>query len=715
MPSPHPKPSARSSHHVPPVILLLVTLAIHLSGCNSSTAPELISARIDGFIDEGIGDGDQLILVLDTAVELDGSSTTGIILENASGDEGYTVVSGEQRNVLIIQMQTGFDHFDFIESARSGSPITIALDLGEIGLRGEDGVPLLGLAGPAEVELPVSDPAILMDARWVDSDLSSTVNREDQLVLHWDQPVLFSSTMREQQLEISSSWLRLSVKGDQLGSSRNPARFLDSPPSRESIILLGELPHLTIDGIHDHGRARFEGSPSGIAVSGTTILPSAMLQTSRGGGVSSPTVVDIEGDCDPWNDLDLPVDLPALVGYSLTRLPGGKVLLAGGRSLQSNRSGRVLSDAWIIDPLGNHQGPYSMVSPRSHHRASLLAGSDGIVDTEDDVVLITGGWDGSTARSDAEILVLSPQHIGFIPVETSTPSSPRFEHSAHTIPESNTVLLIAGRLDGRLNGLIEQVEVSVEEGDDGPIASSITHSMGELRFPRHQHGSVLFEDSENPLLLIYGGFGNSLGNPHIPYDSERCRVLAAPEAFRIRTDTRSAQPLLIDKANADLPGPRRGLRLKVVGDGSSASNLALLVAGTRREVNPDSLSPSQPTSCRTSYLLEQVEVRQNMIRLNWVPAGRLPVEMFQPCIADLPGGRILVAGGLDRGGLPTAEAAIYDPYSGIIERVCKPMKGSDSQERLLAPRAISLWGGAMVVATSPENRRTRASIFKSGD
>ena len=41
-------------------------------GCQPSSRPELISARIEGFLDDGIGHDDQIVLVLDIWVVLEG-------------------------------------------------------------------------------------------------------------------------------------------------------------------------------------------------------------------------------------------------------------------------------------------------------------------------------------------------------------------------------------------------------------------------------------------------------------------------------------------------------------------------------------------------------------------------------------------------------------------------------------------------------------------
>ncbi|MEE2857922.1 MAG: hypothetical protein VX949_11055 [Planctomycetota bacterium] len=695
----------------------LSVLLMSLVGCQPTSGPELISARVEGVVEDGLGEKDRIILVLDTAVELPQRPRLGLILKGANGSEQYSIERGEARNVLIVEIESGLDHLVSPAGTSSDGWLSLSLDLGLIGLLDEDGAPLHGIVGPIGLDFPAPDPALLIEARWVDSDRSSTVNQEDLLILRWDQPVQFSEAIQARQLEISSSLIRLSVTGDQLGTAGSPARFLDGPFSNETRILLGESPSLTIDGVHEHGRSNFEGSPSGIFVGGTTILPTSDLVTEQGGGVASPVVVDIDGDCAPWQELELPAGLPALDGHTLTRLPDGKVLVAGGRSMMAGSAGRVLASGWIIDPMGNHLGPLAMQSPRWGHCATLLPGRDKQEGTADDVVLITGGYDGAGARDDSEVLLLQGNPPEFIPVDSDTPSSPRFEHSAHPLGNLNTVILVAGRLDGKLNGVVEQIELQLTDTNTGPKAQSITHQVGELRFPRHQHGSILFEDSEQPLLLLYGGYGGSLGTPHVQYDAEHCRVIDSPEAFRIRPDARFARKVLIEDAESNLPGPRRGLRLHPIGDSSAQGNRALLVAGTRREPTRDAVSPFQVAELRTSYLLEQEETRHGKVRLRWVPAGRLPVEMVGSCIAELPGGRILIAGGSDRNGMPTAEAVIFDPFSGGIERICKPLSRESSRgvEMLLAPQAVSLWGGALIVAASPESRTSRALLFKSGE
>jgi hypothetical protein len=314
------------------------------------------------------------------------------------------------------------------------------------------------------------------------------------------------------------------------------------------------------------------------------------------------------------------------------------------------------------------------------------------------------------------VLFLSSIPPEFIPVGTETAPTPRFEHTAHQIGDKNSLILVGGRLDDRLNGVIELLELHVTKSEEGIKALATTSTLGQLKFPRHQHASLLFQDSEQPLLQIYGGFGGSLGTPHVPLTAESCRVLDAPEAFRIRTSPGYAHPLLL-APGADLPGPRRGLHMISLDDPTGQQkNRALLVGGTRREATTDAFSPTHITECRIGYAVRAEDLGRGRIQLQWTPAGRLPVEMFQPSIAVIPGGRILIVGGLEKDGRPTAEAAIFDPVSGILERVCKAMSipGDDSGP-LMASRAVSLWGGAMILGTSPDHQISRAILFQLGN
>lgn len=697
--------------------LVWVGILCLIVGCQPTSRPDLISARIEGPFDNGVGNGDRIILVLDSPVTLNGNPRTGLVFTPAGGvsNRDYVIKAGSTRNVLLVDIESGFDDLVVNGTSSSGPSTSISLDLGSLGLTNDDGTLLSGLIGPVDLEPPPPDPALLIDARWIDSDQSSTVNQEDLLLLRWDQPVQLSDRLRARKLEISKSLVRLTVEGDRLGSASSPAHFLDGPPSRETRILLGSTPQLTVDGVHDPGRSRFEGSPSGIAIGATTILPTDTLVTMQGAGVASPNVIDIEGDCDPWQALPLPAGIPALEGHTLTHLPSGQVLVAGGRLSRPGGRYRVVSDAWILDPQGDHLGPIPMHAPRRGHTATLLPGEDGILDTEDDFVLLMGGRDGSHARNDSEVFLLSAITKEFIPVETESEPTPRFEHTSHQIGDGNSLILVGGRLDDRLNGVIEHLEVHVTKTDEGFEAVATTSPLGQLRFPRHQHASVLFQDSEQPLLLIYGGYGGSLGTPHVPLTAENCRILAAPEAFRIRTRSGDARQLLF-ASGADLPGPRRGLHLFPLDDPTGQGNRALLVGGTRREATTDAFSPNQITECRTGYSVRAEDLGRGRIRLLWEPAGRLPVEMFQPCIALIPGGRILIAGGLEKERRPTAEAAIFDPVSGILERICQTMliPGDDSGA-IIASRAVSLWGGAMILGSSPDYQTSRAILFRLGN
>ena len=490
-----------------------------------------------------------------------------------------------------------------------------------------------------------------------------------------------------------------------------PARWIASQASLESSLILGASPVLTIDGKVDPSRFRYEGSSSGIALGATSILPSQKLKTARGAGVASPWVIDIEGECDPWKSANLPPQLPALEGASLTALSGGKFLLAGGRTLGPTRSSRVLAEAWIIDTRGQHSGPIPMNHPRKGHSASILPGPDTLPGTEDDIIVLIGGWDGTQVRNDAEVLIPGSTLPRFLPLEISGNLTPRFEHNAHVIASATEIVLVGGRLEGELNGIIEVLALNtpvVTEADSVPAQA---YQVGELAYPRHQHASILFEDSEDPLLFVYGGYGGSLGAPYVKFTAEFCRVLSSPEGFRLRRNTRSLRRLKLNP-DSTLPGPRRGLKMVSGLESGLADNMALLVAGTRKEPTPDPFSPHQTASCRTAFLLNLKDNGRGYLFLEWIPAGRLVQETLHPGIARLPGGRILVVGGRDHGGLPSGEASIFDPVTGELEKVCRSLT-HEPWQFTLTQQASSTWGGAFIFGIDTQNMRSRGILFEA--
>lgn len=685
-----------------------------MSGCRPTDSWQVVDARLETNESPEPDFQGILTITFDRPFELLQPSSVGVSFTHPEVTEGvYRIENGKRNHEWQIFLLSGFSALLPRGEKPDGSRTHLEIYLDQLPID----VDLKNLrkqsSGPVAITPSPVMPAQLLGARWVDSDGSSTVNQEDLLILEWDRRV---STGDDQHLPGEaflgpSDLIRLPVNGDRLGSPEVPARWIASDPALESSLILGSSPILTIDGVSDPSRFKYEGSSSGIGLEATSILPSEKLKTSRGAGVSAPWVVDLTGDCDPWKVSDLPSELPALEGSSLTALPGGRFLLAGGRVLGSGRNSRVVSKAWIIDPRGNHLGPISMNHPRKGHTASTLAGDDGILGTEDDLIVLFGGWDGTRVRNDAEVFFQNSSEPRFVPVSVTGTLTPRFEHNAHVMVADHEIIFVGGRLEGELNGIIEILSLKNYSESESNRVDGQAYQLGELAYPRHQHASVLFEDSENPLLFVYGGYGGSLGAPYVKFTAEFCRVLASPEAFRIRNSTRSLRRLKMNQ-DSTLPGPRRGLEMVAGLDSGMAENTALLIAGTRKEPTPDPFATNQAASCRTGYLLQLKDNGRGYLLLEWIPAGRLVQETLQPGVARLPGGRILIVGGRDHGGLAVMEASIFDPVTGALEKVCKSL-AHDPWQDFLTQHASSTWGGAFIFGVDTKSRQSRGILFEA--
>ena len=201
-----------------------------------------------------------------------------------------------------------------------------------------------------------------------------------------------------------------------------------------------------------------------------------------------------------------------------------------------------MAEAWIIDSRGQHSGPIAMNHPRKGHTASVLPGPDTLSGTEDDIIVLIGGWDGTSVRNDAEALVTDSTSPRFLPLQINGNLTPRFEHNAHVIASADEIVLVGGRLEGELNGVIEVVALDTRSMAESDSVPARAFQVGELAYPRHQHSSILFEDSEDPLLFVYGGYGGSLGAPYVKFTAEYCRVLSSPECPR-HIDTSKSTPM----------------------------------------------------------------------------------------------------------------------------------------------------------------------------
>lgn len=196
--------------------------------------------------------------------------------------------------------------------------------------------------------------------------------------------------------------------------------------------------------------------------------------------------------------------------HSATRLPDGRVLIAGGCNADGCEEG-IAADALLYDPASaRFVATGSLLQPRVGHRAVALA---------DGSVLLIGGWTASGVTAG---------------VERYLPSTGRFQTAGEllhardgfsaTLLDDGTVL-VAGGYEGGMRRL-----ASAERFDP---ATGRAEAVGALATPRMSHTATLLADGR---VLVAGGSSDSstvLASLEI-YDPTTARFAPAGTLARAR-------------------------------------------------------------------------------------------------------------------------------------------------------------------------------------
>lgn len=312
-------------------------------------------------------------------------------------------------------------------------------------------------------------------------------------------------------------------------------------------------------------------------------------------------------------------------GHAACASREGDAFIHGGRDAAGALETSVLvfrhqSDTWLPVPGVNLEA----VRPRTEHAMAAVGLLDGSGGSRSAVLLAGGLGPGREALSDAAVLdatTLSFTRMG-VPLGRA-----RAGHSLTPIGAGGQRLLVAGGHDQA--GLVAEVEL-FDGADFGPIPVEGALARADLAVPRLRHAAVPLGDD----VLVLGGDDGLLS-------------LAAPELVTLEHLLgRGVVPLQVSATHAGHRSRRGALA-------------APLPAGEVLWVGGEHLDGFE------SQMLDSAErvvpdPGRNQAVFEDAAAGRLGLPIAFPGLAVLPGGGVLLMGGLGReAGGPLASDAVW--------------------------------------------------------
>lgn len=334
--------------------------------------------------------------------------------------------------------------------------------------------------------------------------------------------------------------------------------------------------------------------------------------------------------------LTAPMNEPR-VGHTATALADGRVLVCGG---DNGGTPSVAVTCELFDPTSStFKGGPVMLAPRARHTATLLA---------DGRVLVVGGRaaDG-TETSQATAEIFDPKTATFRAVASMT--AKRLDHAAVLLPSGR--VLVSGGDDG--TAYLSTAEVYDPAADrwalvGGMAVERVAHTAhvvgGAAMIVGGSNGDALSSvELFAPATSIFGA-GPALAiahSEHVAVALDATHLLVVGGNRDVSTPTNAAE--LFDATTAkwlQLP-PASDARLG--GQGLLLANGAALVACGRNAGGP--IGSAELFDPRTRA---------------WSSAGTLAIQRERCALAPLPGGRVLVMGGMS--GLDfQSTAEIYAP------------------------------------------------------
>jgi uncharacterized delta-60 repeat protein len=292
--------------------------------------------------------------------------------------------------------------------------------------------------------------------------------------------------------------------------------------------------------------------------------------------------------------------ITARYGHTVTLLPNGKLLAAGGCSTNFIPSLNYLSTAELYDPAnGTWTVTGSQAAPRAFHTATLLPSGK---------VLIVGG-NGSSGGLLSSAELYDPASGTW--TTTGALATAREYHTATLLP--NGKVLVVG---GETNNQIILGNNSLASAELYDPATGRWTATGALKYGRYQHTATLLQNGK---VLAFGGSG------YYPTTAE----LYDP-ASGTWTTTGSLSTARTEHTATMLPDGR----VLAAGGGSTLG-----------------LPPPGPSA----ELYDPVTG-------TWTGTGGLSTNRFGHTATLLPNGKVLAIGGYNGGALSSAE--LFDPATG---------------------------------------------------
>lgn len=552
--------------------------------------------------------------------------------------------------------------------------------------------PLTGRSKIARIAMHPHEPAVLVATRWVDVDGNYCVNQRDELLLEFDREVTISDAVKSTGNQVPADLFLLPGSGDErLDDGVEPSTLRQTQDSRVLAITFGSRPYLTVGGTFDPRRDGELEPPSGLAINGTVIRPHRAILDSFGNGVASHRIVDLEPkeSCQPFS-IVYPYgnDGASPQGHTVTRLPGGSILVAGG-----GIDGPT-AECWLREASGNWLGPIVLKHPRQWHTATYYLGRDGQPETNDDAVILMGGFNGERALGSVEVVLpfarLDAGNPREIPQAYPVQPRPqgmteRFFHTAHLrepLFDQNgetraRIVMVGGQLNSQeLNGVIEELTVDVAwpEGAQEPeIGTLELRTLGYLLFPRAYHASALIKQERGERVLLYGGWGKQ------GFDEPRVQT----PVHDLEALLNHAELIDLADGGSQILGnglPRRHSHALELLEPVDGNPTLLLVGGT---VNaplgahpglpmPDTEKPQQ------ALLLTLRDDADGRTTLDAETAGEMIVPRHNFCIAHLPNDDLLIIGG-EEDGVATDRVELYEValqrFSPLCQGLMAPRQG----------------------------------------